>query len=80
VKHDFALPWVALSDEGGVYIDDANGNTVCGMIELEGLPPEREFMNAELIIRCVNAHGHALADNIRGTVQKVTREFAPTPK
>jgi hypothetical protein len=77
---DFALPWVARSDEGGVYIDDAQGNTVCGMIDLESLPYEREFTHAELIVRCVNAHAHEFAESIRGTVQKITREFTPTPK
>ena len=72
MQHDFALPWIACADKGGVYIDDANGNTVCGMVALESLPAERELTHAELIVRCVNAHAHEVADSIRGTVQDMT--------
>ena len=55
MQPDFALPWVALSDAGGVYINDAHGNTVCGMVNLEALPAERDLRYAEFIVRCVNA-------------------------
>jgi len=80
MQHDFALPWIARSDEGGVYIDDAHGNTVCGMVALDSLPAMREFTHAELIVRCVNAYAHEVAGNIRGTMQEMTRELVSPSK